>query len=224
MDLQTIIDFVSGLSAPAQWLFFVVVGIVLIHNTANYMLYMVARRQRTTQIVMRFAEDILNSIVNTSTENAMGIMTGYGGGAMTQEDRLELLAYNLASTDTLLHRIKHDIKGIVIDNGYFKLHKAGDFEEIKRLTIMRAKQLRATAQAGVTPIFRANSPLIGLSEKRFPSEASVNLMDTIIQKHIKEMYSEEEDIRAYGFKSFPGIYKFFKYNHKDFEDTLGTKR
>jgi len=221
---QTIIDFISNLAVPAQIIVFVVVGVVLIHNTANYMLYMVARRQKTTQIVMRFCEDILNNIVNTSTENAMGIMTGYGGGAMTQEDRLELLAYNLASTDTLLHRIKHDIKGIVIDNGYFKLHKAGKFDDIKELVELRAKQLRGTAQAGVSPIFRPNSPLIGLSEKRFPMVASINLMDAIVDKHIKEMYLEEADIRSCGFRNFLWLYKFFKYNHKDWDDALRLRK
>lgn len=221
--MDTVISFIEAISAlgPAGLVIATVFGVVLlVHSTATYNTYLASRRQRTTRRVMKFVEGTLTNIVNASSENALGLMNGHGGGTMGQEDRLELLAYNLASSEVLLNRIKYEIKDIVVVNGYFKLWKAGKHDEIKDLVRTRAEQLRNVAQNAVINVFRPDSPLIGLSDKRFPMSAAVTLMESIVARHCREMEAEEQDIRRVGNKKFPGFYKFFEYSHEDHEDLL----
>jgi hypothetical protein len=196
-------------------------GVVVIHNIIHFMQYCTDRKTKTRNATYQYAESILSTIHNKSVENATGLMHGFAGGEMTQEDRLELLAYNLASSETLYNRIKNKIKEYIRDNGYYTLKKNADadckssHEMYEQKLHDRSEELRAIAQASVSGVFRPNSPLVGLADKRFSYDEGKKCYRKIVERHIQEVDKEVEDIIARGYELFSFLYKPFEYKHKD---------
>ena len=215
-----IAEFVFASSFVVQFLVVLFIGSWSVHNIGAYLGYVNDRKAKTRSLTYQYAEAQLNTILNMSVENATALMNGYGGGCMTQEDRLELLAYTIASSDSLNVRVKNKIKEYIRDNGYYGLSKkrsscVASKELYESKICERAKELRAISHAAVANVFRPNSPLAGMAEKRFSYQDGVKFYDKIISRHIQEVDQEVEDIREMGYKLFPVIYKFFEYKHKD---------
>jgi hypothetical protein len=203
-----------------QFLVVILVGAVIIHNITEYLSYINDRKATARSLTYQFAESQLNTILNMAIENATALMHGYGGGQMTQEDRLELLAYTIASSDSLNVKVKNKIKEYIRDTGYYGLSKKMDkcvtAKELYESKIReRATELRAISQATVANVFRPDSPLVGFAEKRFSYSDGIKIYEKIIKRHIQEVDQEVDDIRAKGYLLFPFVYKIFEYNHKD---------
>jgi hypothetical protein len=204
-----------------QFLVGIIAGFWLFSRLYTYIKFKFARIERTTELVEDFMTTKLATIHNRSVENASGIMHGYAGGVMTQEDRLELLAYFCAAETVLTVRLPRKLSIYIKKNGYYCLYKKAQSGCLKCNTLYeshiteRSEELRAISQAFVSNVFRPNSPLVGLTEKRFSYADGKTVYREIIERHVQEVDREVEDIRELGYSLFPVVYKLFEYKHKD---------
>jgi len=205
------IIYLSTVPHGFNWIIMLLLSIIIIRNLLDFERYKAKRRQQTTIAVMSFIESILNNILTDSIQNMRTIMIEARNGELTQDDKIELNLCRFVAANSLLIETKHKIKSIILENGYYKRVKTG--LDIFDLINQRAKELREISRSNIDEVIRSSSPLQGAADKRFSLDNSEKLFKRIVDKHIKEIDIEVDDIDSYGKKKLWLLYKFMPYEH-----------